>query len=1149
MFLALIAVAVPWSPAILSRLLERRLSLRLDCRVEIERATIWPLLGRIKLHKVKLDYSHRADRFRFAGLGNPIWSLDEAVVRVRPNRLFGPERTIGLDVDLHLTDPLIVASEDGSTSLFPPLDDLARKRSAPQKAGKWRLSSIAAQNGSLHYLLPTKDGAGRACVAFSQIQLDYVNDLERMKEQVSISGRVGARSDTPLHGQDARATTFSAQAVRHGNLWTGRLQTDALHFGSEGTLPAPVQGAMGGIVLKGQAQHQRGGGWDFRMAAACPYVEVLGAVEKDTSLTVVGHLDERTSHGTLALEAFSRDSRATATLNLALGRSEDSQTTLSIVQLADGWFDLWNQRRRAHWPMVETRREGFTGRRPVPQITVTAAARLRADRPWIEEPRAQLHLSGVDLNSEYLPFLVRDVDLEAAMRPGRVVIPRCRGRWTHGWLSIQGTHEGPWWPERKGTTRLAWACSLRVEDLLTTLPAAADAAMTTAAMAALARRPLLEGDLSGSGTLVLGWTGAKYHGQDARATGPTTKTLQGTVALRRGRIEHPDLPAPITDIDGNFQISPQRVQVRSVRGWLLGTTATITATIEGQPFFWNKPTARCLVLADISIRDAARFASDRLRPTIQRIEPQGTLRVSLSLAGPLRQRFRSEDLVATGTAVFHDLTFRSPTWALDGIFHNVRGQIALANGAIRLTTATGQLERMPFSLWAEADPKAGRFWARLESSVSFPDLQQVIPRALSRWKVGGDVSGWFELEASGPDLFKKVGHIGALTSETLAKLPFQWDLRGEATFRDAEMTFECFPTSLTEIVGRVRLQKLEWTFVDVTSSWGKTKQCKIGGGGRFRPGNWPTMHMDLEAPVLYLDEWVRPWRRSRGARIPPRTVNPVFELTGTLRGPRAFYRGHPCEDFSGEFGLISPYRNPDVFRFSKLSVDGYDGKLTGQGKVVFQRGNSTCTLELAAQNVSLPSLIQCESGREQTFVGRFTGNGRFDWCNGESETLTGHGRFAITGSKFLGNIFFRKLGQLIRVPFLDEVSFATIETPFRIANKRVIFGGISMDGPLISMRGYGSSGFDHSLDFLIEIGFPHLPQYVWLLDLIVQYFGKVPATVFSLDLRGTWDDPQYSFHHLGTAESGLLDALAELWDIVVPSSPPPPPSPQPDQEK
>ena len=1118
--LTLVVVAIPWSPVFLKRLVEREMAQRLGCRVAIDRATVWLLWGQIRLNKLELDYAAQTDRFRFADLDRPTWRLGEAVVNVRPRQVLSRDREIGLQIVLRHPDPLTVATEKGSTFLFPPLGDLAGKRPKTGLFGHWRVSSMLVENGALEYLLPATDRVERNRATFSQLWLHYASDPENAKERFTISGRVGRDGESP----------FSGYLIRHGNLWRVGLQTNPIRFGGKGSFFAPFEGAVESILLLGQAQHQRGGGWDFQLTASCPRAEVLGVVEEKTTITIQGRMDEPTSRGMVVFDVSSRASHVTAALKMAFNGLEDSQTTVSVERLADGWFDLWNQKRPAHWPIIEARQQ---------RLAVTAAARLLPSRPWIEQPRGFIFLSGVHLNSDYLPFVVRDVDLVAAVAPGRVEIRRCQGRWPRGWVALSGTHEGPWWPRREGTTRIAWACGLRAEDLLTTLPSVAETKMTTAALAALANRPLLEGDLSGSGTLILGWEGSKG------STEPTTRSLQGTVALRHGRITHPDFPAPITDIGGVLQVSPQRLQINPVQGQMLGTTATIGATIEGEPFFWSKPYARCLIHTDITIADAARLAPDPIRPTIERIEPQGSLTLWLSLAGPLRRPFRAQDIAATGTAVVRNLAFRSPTWALVGTFHDLQGQLDLANGVIRLTTATGRLERVPFSLRAEADPRAGRFWARLESSSPFRNIQQVMPRALSRYEVGGNTSGWFELEAWGQDLFQKISRLRGLTSATLANLPFQWDLRGEVFPRDVQMTLENFPTSLTEIVGRISLKKLEWTFDDLTSSWGKTEKCRIGGGGRFRPGSWPVMRIDLEAPVLYLDEWVRPWRRSHRARIPPRVANPIFELTGTLRGPRAFYRGHPGENFSGEFDLVAPYLNVDTFRFSNTSADLHGGRVTGQGRVIFKGGASTCTVELATQNVSLPQLIQCESGREQTFVGRLTGNGVFDWLNGDGATLTGHGHLSVAESKFLGNVFFRRLGQLIKIPFLDDVSFATIETPFDIAKNRMTFENLSMEGPMLSMSGHGSAGFDHTLDFVLELGFPRLPQYAWLLDLAIQYFGMLPATVFSLDLRGSWDDPQYEFHQLNAAQEGFLGALGQLWGLVTPSSPVPPPKPTP----
>jgi len=1153
-FLALVALAIPWSPVALKRRVEREISQRLGCGVEIGRATIWPLLGEIKLRKLKLDYSHSSDRLRFVPPDAAVWKLEEAVMRLRPAWRQGS----GLTADFHLrlrdADPVILTLRDRSLLSFPPLSGGSFKGTSTAKGvRKWQPRSIAVENASLCYLPPAaepdrkKDAraterADQTCVVLSQVRFDGVRDFERMKDRFSITGRFGPKGQTP----------FSAQVVRHGNLWTAQSQTDSFHFGSiltgRGKEPSvrasALRGSVRSISLQGQAQRHRDGSWDFHLGVACPQFEILGVVEKNTSITAQGRVDERTSRGMILLEVLTPDSHVRLRSSLVLNGPEDSQTTLSIERLADGWFDLWSQRRPAHFPAVEASREQSSGTKPIPPLTVTATARLRSTRPWIEQPRAHILLSGAHLISEYLPFSIRDVNLEADVAPERIVLRRCRGRWPHGWVSLHGAHEGLWFPRREGTTRLAWAFQLRAEDLLTTLPTAAETALTTVALAAFTRRPVFEGDLAGSGTLVLGWkrsereTGGEKP--ETKSGSLATKTLQGSVVLRRGRIEHPGLPAPVTDIDGTFEISPQRAQINSVFARVLGTTATLQAVIEGKPFFWSTPQARCSIQTEVAIAQAVRFAPEQVRPRIEAVEPRGNLAMRLSVAGPLRQPFRADDIVATGTAILRDLAFRSPTWVLDGTFHDLRGRVELVNGIVRLTTATGWLEQVPFFVRAEADPRAGRFWARLESASPFVAVQKVMPRALSRFEVGGDLSSWVELEASDRDLFQKAGRLQGLTGETVANLPFEWDLRGELTARDVQMTFETFPTSLTEINGRARLRKFGWTFEDMTSSWGKTEKCRIEGGGRFRPGNWPVMHIDLSAPVLYLDEWIRPWRRSPGSRFPPRVVNPVFELTGALRGPKGYYRGHPGANARGEFQLVSPYMRPDVFRFFNMSLDVYGGRMTGQGQIIFRRGSSTCTLELAADHVLLQPLIQCESGREQTFVGRLTGEGRFDWRDGLSETLTSRGRLLVTESRFLGNIFFRRLGQLIKIPFLNDVPFSTIETPYRIASSRVTFDRMAMNGPLITMVGSGFAGFDHSLDFVVELGFPHLPRYVWLLDWVVQAFGKVPSSVFSLDLHGTWDDPQYGFHHLTTAEEGLLSGLGALWGLVAPSTPAPP---------
>jgi len=1139
--LLLLALAIPWSPSALERRIAQELTLRLGCPVEIEQATLWPLWGQITLRNVKLDYSASADRFRFTEMPRPEWTLREAVVSVPVDELLRRRRPASVDIVLRKPDRLLLGGEGGRFTVFPPLPEIIERQTSIPSSGQWRLSSLSLDDGNLTVTPSATGGPEKRQAVLSQVHCTYTTDLENAAGRLAISGRIGAKA----------SSSFQAQIVQRGSLWTLRLDSEPIRFGADSPGADTFWGTTDDIHLHGQLQRQRTGNWTFHLDGKSPRIALLGVTEEATSLSLRGNMDDRTSRGVISLEVASRQSRASASADLALDGSRDSQTTVTIERLAQGWFDLWNQRRSSQWPTIAGRQERLTvtatallhlGSRTGKRSAGESPASHGPEIPWVGPPQIRVALAGVNLASDYLPFTVHDVDFEAAAAPGLIEIRRCRGRWARGWVSLHGTHQGVWWNEWGGTTRLAWAFALRAEDLLTTLPAKAETGVSAEVLDTLAHRPLVAGDLAGSGTLVLGWERSR------RPTAPTTKTLQGAVTLRHGRITHPALPAPVTDLDGAFDISPERLRIGSMRGEFSGSTATISAAVEGEPFFWVAPQARCLIHTDVAVAEALRLAPKHLRATIAEVEPRGDISAEVSLAGPLRQPFRQDDIAATGTLLFRNVAFRSPSWAVSGTFHDIQGRVELAEGVFRLTTATGQLNHIPFSLQAEAAPEANRFFTRLETSAPFVAFQEAMPRALGRYEVGGDLSGWFEFDASGHDLFKEAGRVRELTSETIAQLPFPWGLRGELTVRDGQLTFETFPTSLTAINGRVSLKNFEWTFEDMTSSWGKTEKCKIGGGGRFRPGSWPKMQLALEAPVLYLDEWIRPWRRSRGSRFPPRPANPVFELSGTLRGPRAFYRGHPGENFSGEFDLVSPHRQPDMFRFSNMSVNMYGGRLSGQGSIEFQHGDSTCSLQLAAQNVSLPPLLQCESGREQTFVGHLTGNSSFYWLNGEAETLTARGHLAISDSKFWGNIFFRKLGRLIRIPVLDDISFATIEAPFQISRQRVICENLAMDGSFMSMTGRGSVGFDHSLDFMMEVSFPHLPQYVRPLDFVVQSVGKLPANALSLDLRGSWDDPEYGFHHLDAAEEGLLDALGRVWNIITPGSPTPPPKPLPDRK-
>lgn len=1121
LLLIFLALAVPWTPPGVRGMLERSLGRRLGCDVKIGRLTLWPLAGRVWLRDVRLDYATTAGRFRFAQLDRPLWHGAEVEIAFRFSHLFRRKHPRRLEIGVRNAGPLVVHAAKDALDLFPPFHDLLEQRSRAGKPNRWQVALLSLTGGDVRIVCPAPgDGESQQYVV-SGLQIRYGENCEDARHQLLLAGRLEGEGAPP----------FTARVLGRGDAWAFGLGTGAFHLGSRGAAsPSPVA-TVDRLSLQGQLRRRGESAWDVRLSAKCPRLAALGVIEKDTSATLVARFDTQTSQGAVALTLASRESRLDIASDVDLGGRRDSHTTVTIHQAAAGWLRLWNEWSPPQYPTFEGR-EG--------RLSVSGAARFLGHAPWFAQPRGRIELSGVHLISDYLPLTLRDVAVDGWFAPGRVEIRQCGGRWGDGQVSLYGFHDGPWWRRWEGTTRLHWAFALRAEDLLTTLPAAARDTMTTAALAALTRRPLLEGDLTGSGTLVLGWA------RDDPPNAPTTKSLQGLVCLNDGRIVHPILPAPVADIDGSFQVSPQRLAIESVSARLLGSTATVSATLTGEPFFWSTPTLRCRIRTEIPVAEAVRFLPDNIRPAIEAARPAGTLGTSFTLAGPMHRRIRPDDIAATGTAFLRAIAFDSPFWALAGRFHDVQARVDLVGRTVRLTTATGRIEDVPFQLQAAADPQAGRFWARLEGVAQMTSLREVIPRALGRYTVGGAASGRFDLTASGPDLFRQATRLRGLTSETLANLPFEWDLQGDVYARDVQLTFDTFPTSLSAINGRVHLDKFNWTFDNLSSSWGKTEECRMNGGGRLRPGSWPSMHIELEAPVLYLDEWIRPWRRPSARRFTPRAANPVFEMTGVVRGKRAVYRGHPGADFYGEMDLVSPRRGVDVFRFHNTHVDLYDGRLSGQGRVDIHRGRTTNTLELVADKISLPPFLQCESGREQTFVGRLTGKGAFYWGYGTGKPLTGSGTILITESKFWGNVFFRNLGQLIKIPLLDNVSFATIRAPFGLADRKVTCERLAMDGPLISLNGHGAVGFDHSVDFVLELGFPRLPDYAWLLDLVMRAFGKVPATVFSLDLTGTWDDPQFSFHQLGVAEKGLLDALEKVWNTVTPIPPTPPkPSPKP----
>ncbi|MCX8036383.1 MAG: DUF3971 domain-containing protein, partial [Candidatus Sumerlaeia bacterium] len=772
--LAAAALFIPWSPPFLRAYLEGVIAARLDCRVSIERATLYLWQGRLCIEHLRLDYSDFADRFQPCGIPQLVWNVDHARVAVNWHDVLSQRRPAAVTVSLRDLDAVVVAFVQNTPVCFPPIPDWVRTQ--PKAQSPQPRISLQIENAVLRVRDPVQVSSERADFLLPQINCLVTLDPQPPISEATLSGRIG----------QSQLSSFQIALTASPRGYNVRLRTTPIRFGDPGIGPPSLSGRTDSLRLDVQIGRDPTDQWSGLLVANCPLIEALGVTETATSLTLTGAYDPRTSCGKVALSLASRDSRIRAGAAFHPNGDRNSTATITVERLADAWLRLYNARRPPQWPAIEGHPK---------HLAVEAAARITASPPRLREPRVRVAFAGPSLSSDYLPFPVTDIDFEGSATPDRLEIARCRGHWAQGRVSLSGIHEGQWWQGWEGTSRIAWNFAARAEDFLTTLPAPLEARASTTVLAALSRRPLVSGDLAGSGTLVLGWERAGHPGL------PTTKTLAGIVAFRNGRIEHPLLPAPVTGVHGIFALAPQRLEIQSARAEMGGTSATVCAAVEGEPFFWSHPRAECTIQTQIPIIEALRFAPDSVRPRLAAVEPRGHVAATLTLSGPLRRSIRADDIAASGTVLFHNVSFQSPTWALDGTFHDISGRLELTENAVRLTTATGWIGRVPFALEAEAQPQAGRFSARAETTAGFRAIQQVLPRALSRYEVGGTLSARFELDAFGKDLFRQAFQLKDLTSATLLHLPFEWGLRGEVRAHDCQLTLETFPTSLTAING------------------------------------------------------------------------------------------------------------------------------------------------------------------------------------------------------------------------------------------------------------------------------------------------------------------------------------------------------------
>ncbi len=614
--------------------------------------------------------------------------------------------------------------------------------------------------------------------------------------------------------------------------------------------------------------------------------------------------------------------------------------------------------------------------------------------------------------------------------------------------------------------------------------------------------------------------------------------FDGLFRLDEVDIDHPMLPAPITELFGGVVLANRTIECTNLEGKMLRSRIALSGQIKGTPFIWTDPQISMRLTGNLDLARVREIVSRENRPLINRLHPTGSIDLDLLMRGSLAEL---DKITFRGDVKTNNISLQLQPPIADAKLSALNAEINLLPERILINSLQANLDGI--DLATSGTIRVDGCELSFSSAGDLKNYQQKFPWILRPvWNVDGPirVEGIIKtrlknsaaLAVSGDPL----SHLLAaaikqsetqeiqINMEQINKR-FDWDLRGSIEAQNCEFWHVVMPASIKNITGRFIFdgEKL-YSEKPLRATWGMSEGT-TSATLRLSDSGYIMADYALRFPELFIDEWIQPWRFAADYPkdiLPVKAIynkqdydpgkvaeyKPRFFSQGMVYGDIAHYKDFQSKNLSGQVQYVRYFGTPSTLICDNIHGDLLDGTLDIKSRLIMLGKSFLWNFDLGLNKVLLNEFIEAYLGKPGTISGKISGN---IFLQGQSRTpgsMLASGKFHLAESRFLGNPIFSALGGLLKSKELEDISFTNMDGEFSIQDRIINVERLNFDGTMLELEATGQASLNGELDLQVYYRFLSSLKKIPILKTIVGAMDYLGGKILKVKLSGNWQNPK-----------------------------------------
>ncbi len=719
-------------------------------------------------------------------------------------------------------------------------------------------------------------------------------------------------------------------------------------------------------------------------------------------------------------------------------------------------------------------------------------------------------LRGVELAIGSLPLPLSNLQGSVSFDGQNLVFPHLSGKYGQSEVVLAGSLTSA---QPKGLMnqspdrlKLGWQIVGKGEDLM---------ALVMQGQFASVKGLTTSGSVISSGTLT-----TQFGNPPTFETGQQNLVVNGTAQLKHFDLDDPRLPAPLRNVSGSMTVRNRSLVLENVRGEFLRSSATLTGSIDGAPYFWNNSKANLAVDTKLNLALVAPEIRSRLKNSDKLPPLKGTASAQFQFQGEIQ---KPETLRYTGQVKLENVetTLDVPS---------VHGKISGASGTIRLDREKLALENMRFSIGdvkyiIDGDLRTTEVNTHLRFSGPLKQIQKAQAPLFDEFNVGGDLQfddtirlvlpepekAKAARDKRFPPIFAFAQGVKSVSARAMDPLDLLDRLiasqKGTWIFRDATFTYENLPQQMEHMNGTVALTKEGFSSDRLNMTiGGYPARVKIAYD--FIKDGHHAMDLDITAPDADLTPWYQEWPSTKRPKKPPLTGAPRLKSTirTVLHMGKTKVRRYQFTRHTGELMYENWNPGSKLLYLNNVEMYGYNGKATVNGKMTFPRGGAPVTWSYLVKtaDIELRNFIPAAFGKDSFMSGRLNLDMQIEGQRLDKQTFRGGGTGIIYSPQFQkGNPVVVNFQQLVKFFSLSGMVFPQAQGRFVIRDGYVASDRITMGNEVVEMAARGRVYLNLIIDMELFINPLSVANRIPLLNKpIEKIIGTISSSLLKFRISG-----------------------------------------------